>query len=491
MNKRYIIALDEGTTSVRTILYDTKLNQIIAKSQKPFTQHYPKNGWVEQDAEEIWRCQKETLDEILSTINREEVYGIGITNQRETVVAWDKLTGKPICNAIVWQCRRTSKMIDKLPLTIKKKIKSRTGLIPNAYFSASKIKWIFDNVPLAKKLLNKDQLCIGTVDSYLAFKLTGKHVTDPSNASRTMLYNINTLEWDQELLDYFKIPEKCLPIVVDSNSEIGICNEYGFPLCGIIGDQQSSLVGQACFKKGMAKATFGTGCFILLNTGSDLIKTNNLLTTIAYTINGKTTYALEGSIYSACNAIDWLKDNLGVFHDYSEIDTMCNSLSSNEGVYFVPAFTGLGAPYWDDSTKGTIVGMTLATDKRHIVRACIESICYNTCAVAKSMSKKGINIKELHVDGGGSKNKFLLQFQANTLQRAILKSAISESTAMGAICMVGLNKKIFTLPSIEQNYKILNTYMPEISLSERNKLYHKWENAIKTTKMEGKIRNEK
>lgn len=486
MEKRYIIALDEGTTSARTILYDIKLNKIVATSQQSFKQYYPKSGWVEQDANEIWACQKHTLDDILSQVKADEVVGIGITNQRETVVAWDKTTGEPICPAIVWQCRRTSKMIDRISLGVKRKIKSRTGLIPNAYFSASKMKWIIDNVPLAKKLISKKQLCLGTIDSYLAFKLTGEFVTDTTNASRTMLFNINTLKWDNDLCEYFKIPEDCLPKVVDSNAEVGYLKGLNIPLCGIIGDQQSSLVGQACFKKGMAKATYGTGCFVLLNVGSDIQKTNNLLTTIAYTINGKTTYAIEGSIYSACNAIDWLKNNLGLFKEYKEIDKMCMELKSCDGVHFVPAFTGLGAPYWDDYSKATITGMTLATDNRHIVRACLESIAYSTTAVIKEIVKKGVNIKELHVDGGGSKNKFLLQFQADMLQRNILKSAVSESTAMGAVFMVGLSKKVFTPSSIEKCYQISNTYTPSITLAERNKLYKDWEIAVKTTQFNGR-----
>jgi len=491
MNKKYIIGIDAGTTSVRTILYDTVKNEIVYKSQLSFKQYYPKNGWVEQDANEIWSCQKKTLDDTLNQISSSEVFGIGITNQRETVVAWDRSTGKPIYNAIVWQCRRTSKMVEKLPLYIKKKIKAKTGLIPNAYFSATKIKWILDNVPSAKKLLAKNQLCFGTIDSYLAFKLTGKFVTDTTNASRTMLFNIHTMQWDDELLEYFKIPLDSLPKIIDSNFEVGNCVDYNIPLCGIIGDQQSSLVGQACLKKGTAKATYGTGCFILLNIGKDIVKTKDLLCTVAYTINGKTTYALEGSIYSACNSIDWLKNNLQLFNDYSEIDKMCNSLNSNDDVYFVPAFTGLGAPYWDDNSKGTLLGLTLAHDKRHIVRATLESIAYNTYSVIKEIIKKGINVKELHVDGGGSKNQFLLQFQSNILQRNIIKSKVSESTAMGAIYMVGINKKIFTLKQIENNYKQEKIYTPALTLSERNKLYKGWEIAIKTTKYNGRIKNEK
>ena len=491
MDKRYIIGIDAGTTSVRSVLYDTVKNEIIYKSQLPFKQYYPKNGWVEQDANEIWQCQKKTLDDVIKQVPTGSVYGIGITNQRETIVAWDRLTGKPIYKAIVWQCRRTSKMIDKLPLLIKRKIKSKTGLIPNAYFSATKIKWIIDNIPTAKKLLAKHQLCFGTIDSYLAFKLTGKFVTDTTNASRTMLYNIHELKWDDDLLEYFKIPLDSLPEVVDSNCMVGNCIDYNIPLCGIIGDQQSSLVGQACFKKGTAKATYGTGCFVLLNVGKEPVKTKDLLCTVAYTINGKTNYALEGSIYSACNSIDWLKNNLQLFDDYGEIDTMCNEIESNDGVYFVPAFTGLGAPYWDDYSKGTVLGLTLAHDKRHVVRAILESIAFNTYAVVKEIVKKGINVKELHVDGGGSKNKFLLQFQANIIQRNIIKSAISESTAMGAIYMVGLNQKIFNLTELERNYKYEKIYNPALTLSERNKLYKGWQLAVKSTKYDGRIRNEK
>lgn len=481
MEKRYIISLDEGTTSVRTILYDIHKKQIVAKVQKPFPQYYPRPGYVEQDANEIWLAQKSTLDEVLKNINPQEVIGIGITNQRETVIAWDKTTGKPIYRAIVWQCRRTSDEINDINPSMKTKIKNKTGLIPNAYFSASKIKWLFDNVPKVKALAEKNELCIGTVDSFLAFKLTGKFVTDTTNASRTMLFNINTLKWDKELLSYFKIPESCLPTVVDSNEEIGDCLEYPFPLCGIIGDQQSSLVGQACIRKGMAKATYGTGCFVLLNIGTEVIKTKKMLCTIGYTINGKTTYALEGSVYSACNAIDWLKNNLGLYDDVNQTASMCNMVESTDNVYFVPAFTGLGAPYWNDNAKGTILGLTLGTTKNHIVRACIESIAYNTNSVIQEMiNSDNINIKELHVDGGGSKNTFLLQFQADILQRNILKSSFSESTAMGAIYMVGLCKKIFTLKTIEYSYLVSASYKPTKTRSERDKLVNGWNNAVKT-----------
>ena len=433
MEKKYIISLDAGTTSVRTILYDTEKKEIVSKVQKTFTQYYPRPGYVEQDANEIWQTQQSTLNEVLKNINQDEILGIGITNQRETIVAWNKVTGEPIYKAIVWQCRRTSKDIDNIPENIKNKIKEKTGLIPNAYFSASKMKWIFDNVPIAKKLAERNQLCMGTVDSFLAYKLTGRFVTDTTNASRTMLFNINTLEWDNYLLKYFNIPKSCLPEVVNSNAFVGNCIEYSFPLCGLIGDQQSSMVGQACLRKGMAKTTYGTGCFILLNAGAEVIKTNRMLCTVGYTINGKTTYALEGSVYSACSAIDWLKNGLEMYDDIRETSDICYSIPSCDNVYFVPAFTGLGAPYWNDNARGTILGMTLGTTKKHIIRACIESVAYNTYSVIEDMVRNdNINIKELHVDGGGSKNMFLLQFQADILQKNILKSLVSESTAMGA-----------------------------------------------------------
>lgn len=481
MEKRYIIALDEGTTSARSVVYDIKTDKITAISNQKFKQYYPKNGWVEQDPIDIWNAQKKTLNDVLSTININEVIGIGITNQRETVIAWNKETGEPIYNAIVWQCRRTSEMIDNIPKNIKTKIKNKTGLIPNAYFSASKIKWILDNVPKAKELAKKNQLCIGTVDSFLAYKLTGEFVTDTTNASRTMIFNINTLKYDKELLEYFGIPESCLPKVVDSNYEVGNCLEYPFPLCGIIGDQQSSLVGQACLKPGMAKATYGTGCFILMNMGQIAPKSKNMLSTIAYTINGKTYYALEGSVYSACNAINCLKDNLGLYDNVNDTAQICNSVSSTEGVYFVPAFTGLGAPYWTDNTRGAIFGMSLATNKKHIIRACFESIAYNTAIIINDMSNNEISIKELHVDGGGSKNTFLCQFQADILKKNILKSAISDSTAMGAVYMVGLSKKIFNLTKIQENYKVENTFKPTISKAKKDELLEGWNKAVETT----------
>ncbi|MBE5734920.1 MAG: glycerol kinase GlpK [Clostridiales bacterium] len=483
MEKRYIIALDEGTTSLRSILYDTKTNEIVHTEQMPFKQFYPKTGWVEQDATEIWNSQKKTLDDLLQNakISQNEILGIGITNQRETVVAWDKTTGNPIYRAIVWQCRRTAKYIESLPKNIVRKIKNKTGLIADAYFSASKMKWIIDNVPKAKELLDKKQLCIGTIDSYLAFKLTGKFVTDTTNASRTMLFNIDNLDWDSDLLNYFNIPRHALADVVSCNDVIGKCLDYNFELCGIIGDQQASLFGQACLRKGMTKATYGTGCFILMNTGEERVKSKTTLCTIGYTINGRTIYALEGSVFSACNAINWLKYNLNLYDDVRETSDICNSIPDNDGVYFVPAFTGLGAPYWDSFAKGSITGMTLATNKAHIIRACIESIAYNTYSIIRTMADRTISVKELHVDGGGSKNEFLLQFQSNMIQRNVIKSYQVESTALGAIYMVALAKKIMTMQDITKLYKVKNIYKPAITRYNRDNLFTKWEDAVATT----------
>ena len=482
MKKRYVISLDEGTTSCRTVVYDIKTQEIVLKEQKSFAQYYPHPGWVEQDPNEIWKTQKSTLDKVLKTINPEEVIGLGITNQRETVIAWDKATGKPVYNAIVWQCRRTSADIDNISPSMKNKIKNKTGLIPNAYFSASKIKWLFDNVPAVRLLADKNQLCVGTVDSFLAYKLTGHFVTDTTNASRTMLFNINTLEWDDELLKYFNIPKSCLPTVVDSDQNLGMCTNYPFPLCGIIGDQQASLVGQSCIRKGMAKATYGTGCFILLNAGNEVVKTQKMLCSVGYTIHGRTTYVLEGSVYSACSAIDWLKSNMNMYKNVQETADICNNVKSTDGVYFVPAFTGLGAPYWNDNAKGAILGLTLGTTKDHIIRACIESIAYNTNDVIQEMTNfDNALIKELHVDGGGSKNKFLLQFQADILGETIIKSKFTESTALGAIYMVLLSQNLFSLKDIENNYRIEAFYTPTKSTAERNALISGWENAVRTT----------
>lgn len=482
--KRYVIGLDEGTTSCRSVLYDIQTNSILNIVGAPFKQYYPKIGWVEQDAEEIWASQYYTFKKVLSEnkIKPEEVLGVGITNQRETVVAWDKSTGKPITRAIVWQCRRTSKFIESLSKEMLDKIKEKTGLIADAYFSASKIKWILENVPKAKTLIKQHNLCVGTIDSYLSFKLTGKFYTDTTNASRTMLFNIHKMCWDDELLDFFKIPKEILPEVVDCNHIIGNLIDFPeIPLCAMIGDQQSSLFGQSCLNKGQAKATYGTGCFVLLNSGTKPASVNNMLTTIAYTINGKTNYALEGSVFSACNTINWMQHNLNFFEKAQETEKMALSVPDTDGVYFVPAFTGLGAPYWNSNSKGTIIGLTLNTKKEHIVRAGLESMAYNVKAILDEMKLANQNVSELRVDGGGSRNNFLLQFQANMINKPVVKNNNTEATAMGAIYMVLVATNTCSISDIKNMFYSSKTFESEIAPKTRQKLYGKWEKAVKRT----------
>ena len=482
--KRYIIGLDEGTTSCRSVLYDTKTNSILDIVGASIKQYYPNLGWVEQDAEEIWSQQYYTFKKVLSEnkIKPDEVIGVGITNQRETIVAWERNTGKPVYRAIVWQCRRTSKYIENLPNDILQKIKAKTGLIADAYFSASKIKWIIDNVPRIKSLIKQNNLCIGTIDSYLCYKLTGKFYTDTTNASRTMLFNIHTLEWDDELLEYFSIPKNVLPEVVDSNYTVGNLIDFPeIPLCAMIGDQQSSLFGQACFDKGMAKATYGTGCFVLQNTGTKPASIDKMLTTVGYTINGKTNYALEGSVFSACNTINWMQKNLNLFEKVGETENIAYSVPDTDGVYFVPAFTGLGAPYWDSDARATIIGMTLNTTKAHIIRAGLESMAYNVKAILDEMKNGGQSVSQLNVDGGGSRNNFLLQFQADMINKPVVKNSNTEATAMGAIYMVLLATNTATLKDIRNMVYTSKTFNSNITAKTRNALYTKWTKAVGRT----------
>ncbi len=476
--KRYIVGIDEGTTSCRSVLYDITKNEIVNISSQAFKSIYLNSGWVEQNAEEIYKKQLKTLKSVISNISEDEIIGVGITNQRETVVAFNKKTGKPIYNAIVWQCRRTADYIDSIPKKIKQKIKQKTGLIADAYFSASKIKWLLENVPEAQKLLKEDNLCVGTMDSFLAYKLTGRFVTDTTNASRTMLFNINTLKWDEELLKYFNIPKQILPEVISSAEVIGKVLKYKFPLASLIGDQQSSLVGQGCIARGKAKATYGTGGFILFNTGSEIHHVNKILTTVAYTINGKTSYALEGSIYSASSTINFMQHSLGFFFNPSETENMAKSIKNTNGVYFVPAFTGLGAPYWNSDARGALVGINFDTTKNHIVRAGLESMAYNTKAILDEMGGNSVKINEIRVDGGCSKNKFLLQFLADMLNIKVVKNKESEATALGAIFLCGIATKTFTLKTINQRILSGNTYKANMKIAEREKLYSGWKSAI-------------
>lgn len=483
--KKYILGIDEGTTSTRAVLYDANKNQIIDIALNHIKQFYPKSGWVEQDATQIYNAVTSSMREVLrnNNVSEDEIIGVGLTNQRETIVAFNYETGEPIYNAIVWQCRRTADFIDSIPNRTKEAIRKKTGLIADAYFSASKMKWILDNIPEAKTLAKQGLLRIGTIDAYLAYKLTGNFVTDTTNASRTMLFNINTLSWDDELLKYFGIPKSILPSVVSSNSTVGKINILGnVELCSLIGDQQSSLLGQGCIKTGMAKNTYGTGAFILMNIGeTPSVTCKNLLTTVALTVNNKTTYALEGSIFSVSSAINWLKYNLKLFSDFNTLENLAFDLPNNQGVYFVPAFNGLGAPYWNQNAKGTITGLTLDSDKRHLVRAVLESIAYNTKAIVDEMREIGISLNELRVDGGASKNNFLMQFQADMLNAKVKRLSNSEATVLGAIYLVALNKKLIKLTDVPKLIQMGDNFKPQMKEPERELLYNGWQKAVKIT----------
>ena len=444
----YILSLDQGTTSSRAILFNQE-GQIVSIAQKEFTQIFPTPGWVEHDALEIWSTQIGVASEVISkqSIQEDSIKAIGITNQRETTILWNNKTGIPIYNAIVWQDRRTADYCDALKLAGKQAIiQEKTGLIIDAYFSASKIKWILDHVDGARKLADNGDLCFGTVDSWLVWKLTnGKvHVTDATNASRTMLFNIHSLEWDTELLDLFDIPASILPEVKSSSEIYGSTNllvtNQDIPIAGIAGDQQAALFGQICTKPGMVKNTYGTGCFMLMHTGEKAVcSNNNLLTTIALQINGKTFYALEGSVFIGGAVVQWLRDGLQLIRNSDEIEGLASSVADTDGVYMVPAFAGLGAPYWNQHAQGTIVGITRGTTGAHIARAALESIAYQTYDVLKAMEADAqIPILELRVDGGATKNNLLMQFQSDLLNTKVIRPTMIETTALGAAYLAGL-----------------------------------------------------
>lgn len=446
--KEYIVALDQGTTSSRAILFNKK-GDIVNIAQKEFQQIYPKSGWVEHDPQEIWSSQMAVFTEALakSKTKLESIKGIGITNQRETTVVWNRRTGEPIYNAIVWQDRRTADYCAKL---IKDghldMVQEKTGLLIDSYFSATKIKWILDNVKGARKLAERKELAFGTIDSWLIWNLTNgeKHVTDVTNASRTMLYNINDLEWDKELLELFDIPESLLPEVKSSSEVYGeTSTELGsrpIPIAGIAGDQQAALFGQMCLKKGMAKNTYGTGCFLLMNIGNKPVKSENkLVTTIGWKIGKEVVYALEGSIFIGGAVVQWLRDELKIIKKSSDVEALATSVDTTDGVYLVPAFAGLGAPHWNPNARGTIFGISRGTTDAHIARAAIESIAYQTHDILKAMEADSkTKIKELRVDGGATQNQFLLQFQADILKSTVVKPKITETTAMGAAFLAGL-----------------------------------------------------
>ena len=445
---KYILSLDQGTTSSRAIVFDKKGN-IISKAQKEFTQYFPKSGWVEHDPREIWSSQAGVATEAIANkgLDVEHIAAIGITNQRETVVVWDKNTGKPIYNAIVWQDKRTSEYCDQLKKEGKAAmIKQKTGLVIDSYFSGTKVKWILDNVEGARAKAESGDLILGTIDSWLVWNFTkGKqHVTDVTNASRTLLFNINTMEWDDELLALLTIPKSMLPKVKDSSEVYGHTTSTFYdtkiPISGIAGDQQAALFGQMCTKPGMVKNTYGTGCFMLMNIGEKpIVSKNNLLTTVAWKINGKTTYALEGSVFIAGAVVQWLRDSLKIIRNSSDVEALASSVDSSDGVYFVPAFAGLGAPHWNQQAKGTMFGLTRGSTDAHIARAALESIAFQTMDILKAMEADAdISIKELRVDGGATINNMLMQFQSDVLNTITVRPKVVETTAMGAAFLAGL-----------------------------------------------------
>ena len=490
--KQYILALDQGTSSSRAIVFDEK-GTTCAVAQKEFRQIFPKSGWVEHDPHEIWSSQASVIAEAITTldINGLNIAGIGITNQRETTIVWDSETEEPIYNAIVWQDRRTSDYCDELKKQgVTDMIRQKTGLIIDAYFSATKIKWILDNVPGARKRAEKGKLLFGTVDTWLIWRLTrGEvHVTDVSNASRTMLFNINTLEWDQELLDLFGIPRSMMPEVKSSSEVYGHTKTTIFahkvPISGIAGDQQAALFGQMCTEPGMVKNTYGTGCFLLMNSGEKpILSKNNLITTIAWKIGDKVNYALEGSIFVGGSVVQWLRDGLHVINSSSEVEALASQVPDTGGVYFVPALTGLGAPWWDQYARGTIIGISRGTTTAHIARAALEGIAYQTLDITAAMSlDAGIPLKELKVDGGASRNNLLMQFQADILGTRVIRPKVVETTAMGAAYLAGLAVGYWSsIDEIRKQWQINRVFEP--SWEEEKVLQAKegWRDAVKRT----------
>ena len=488
--KKYVMALDQGTTSSRCILFDKKGN-ICSVAQKEFEQIYPKPGWVEHDPMEIWASQLSVATEAISKIgaSADEIASIGITNQRETTVVWNRETGMPIYNAIVWQCRRTADRIDQLKEDgLTDYVKETTGLIPDAYFSASKVAWILDHVEGARKQAENGDLAFGTIDTWLIWNLTrGEvHATDYTNASRTMMFDIHKLDWDQKILDYFKIPKNMLPKVKPSSgifgyTEVGMFGE-SIPIAGAAGDQQSALFGQCCFDAGEVKNTYGTGCFLLMNTGEKAVTSENgLLTTIAASADGTVQYALEGSIFVAGAAIQWLRDELRVIDSAADSEYMAKKVKDTHGCYVVPAFTGLGAPYWDQYARGTIVGLTRGVNKYHIIRATLESIAYQAHDVIKAMeADAGIRLTGLKVDGGASANDFLMQTQADMIQAQVNRPSCVETTAMGAAYLAGMAVGYWKdQEEVKANWSIDRTFEPEISVEEQEKRMKGWKKAVR------------
>ena len=484
---KYIIALDQGTTSSRALLIN-EVGKLIDVKQKEFKQIFPKQGWVEHDPIEILNTQLEVFEELISTISLNDIISIGITNQRETTVIWDKETGKPLYNAIVWQDKRTSGICDQMKKDgLESYTRENTGLVIDSYFSATKINWIIENVEGVKTKINENKVLFGTIDTWLIYNMTSfkNHVTDYTNASRTMIYNIKNLEWDDKLCDYLKIPKSILPEVINSSSDFGNFNYNGFeiPIHGVAGDQQAALFGQSCFEDGMVKNTYGTGCFLLMNTGKNFkLSENGLITTLACSFDDKVNYALEGSVFIAGAAIQWLRDSLKVIGKASETEKIAQSIEKLHDIYVVPAFAGLGAPYWDMYSRGAIFGLTRDTGVDHIIKATLESLAYQTKDIIDVMEKdSGIKLKSLKVDGGACMNNYLMQFQSDLLDCEVLRPEIIETTAMGAGYLAGLQSNIWDKDQIIKNQKIDRSFNPTINDSEREKMYRGWKKAVNRT----------
>lgn len=488
---QYILALDQGTTSSRAILFDKQQN-IIGISQKEFTQHYPKEGWVEHDPMEIYSSQYAVMMEVIaqSGVDVKDIKGIGITNQRETTILWDAKTGRPVYNAIVWQCRRTADRIDQLKQQgLEEYIRKTTGLVPDAYFSATKIAWILDHVPQGRERAKKGEILFGTVDSWLIWKLSGGkvHVTDYTNASRTMLFNINTLSWDEKLLDALDIPMQMLPQVKNSSEIYAYTTIQGeeIPIAGIAGDQQAALFGQCCFEQGQAKNTYGTGCFLLMNTGDKpCFSQNGLITTIAIGLNGKVQYALEGSVFVGGAVIQWIRDEMRFINESKDAEYYAQKVEDTGGVYLVPAFTGLGAPHWDMYARGCIIGITRETKREHIIRAAQESIAYQSYDLVKAMEKDtGVSIRELKVDGGASRDAFLMQFQADVLDCEVRRPMIRETTALGAAYLAGLAVDVWKdTDEIRKLWNCDTVFQSQMKAERREKLLRDWHRAVERSK---------
>ena len=492
--EKYVLAIDQGTTSTRALIFNRK-SEIISIAQKEITQYYPHPGWVEQNPNEIWTSVLAVMTEALElkAIRPEQIISIGITNQRETTIVWDKQTGRPIYPAIVWQSRQTDAICDELKRNSYERIfKEKTGLVIDPYFLGTKLKWILDHVDGARERARKGELLFGTVDTWLIWKLTGGtvHVTDYSNASRTLLFNIHTLDWDDERLNILNIPRTILPKVKSSSEIYGYTVDYHFfgyevPISGVAGDQQAALFGQACFEEGMVKSTYGTGGFLLMNTGkSPTVSNHGLITTIAWGINGSIDYALEGSVFVAGSSIQWLRDELQLIRNAGESEWYAKSIANTEGVYFVPAFVGLGAPYWDSDARGAFFGLTRGTTKAHLIRAALEAIAYQVRDVLEAMEEdSGINIMELRVDGGAATNNFLMQFQSDILGATVKRPLVTETTALGAAYLAGLAVGYWNdLEEIKNNWSINQTFTPQMSMVGRETLYDGWKKAVHATR---------